>query len=267
MLEAVFSELGLSDITHRVYAHLLENGPSTARQAAERLGIPRPSVYNHLNILIRSGLVAESDRDNTKLFAVTDPQNVPRLIADKMEALGRKKREVELILPTLSRQAQSIEPKIKFYSGAEGIRQILKDMLWYKDIETYTMWPIAEMVGILGAEYLADLNRKRIRQRISIKGVWPRGKAVKLREYPFLGVGKGHLRELRLAPKRCGWDMSYWIYTDKVAFISSKKEGFGFIVHSRDFAGLQKVQFDEMWRVSDPIKPEPKYTDAFLETV
>ena len=61
--------------------------------------------------------------------------------------------------------------------------------------------------------------------------------------------------------------MSYWIYADKVAFISSKKEGFGFIVHSRDFAGLQKVQFDEMWRVSDPIKPEPKYTDAFLGTV
>ena len=46
------------------------------------------------------------------------------------------------------------------------------------------------------------------------------------------------------------WDMGYWMYEDKVAFLSSEKEGFGFVIHSKDFANLIKVQFEEIWKVS-----------------
>jgi hypothetical protein len=37
--------------------------------------------------------------------------------------------------------------------------------------------------------------------------------------------------------------MSYWLYADKAAFISSRRETFGFIIHSKDFAELIKAQF------------------------
>ena len=37
--------------------------------------------------------------------------------------------------------------------------------------------------------------------------------------------------------------MSYW-YADKVAFISSRQETFGFVIHSRDFAEMMKAQFE-----------------------
>jgi len=171
------------------------------------------------------------------------------------------------MLPTLSKQTKNIEPKIKFYSGAEGVKQVLRDMLWYKNIETLTMWPMSEMVEILDKEYLADLNRKRIRRNISIKGIWPESKAVNLKEYPFLGVGKKHLRELRIAPKNMRWNMSYWLYEDKVAFISSRQEGFGFVVHSKDFSDLIRTQFEVIWEISKRIKPQSKYTDKFLETI
>ncbi len=267
MLETTFSELGLSGVAYRIYARLLEYGPSSARQLAEHLNMPRPSVYDHLKTLIQQGLVVESTTDSKKFFSVADTKNVSRLLSTRIDTLAKQKEEIELLLPTLSQNATPLEPKIQFYSGANGIKQILKDMLWYEHIETYTMWPISDMVEILGAEYLADLNRKRIRQHISIKGVWPKDKTVAFKEYPFLGVGKGYLRELRTAPKHMTWDMSYWIYADKVAFISSKKEGFGFIVHSKDFAELLKLQFKAVWDLSKPIKPQPQYTDAFLKTV
>lgn len=110
------------------------------------------------------------------------------------------------------------------------------------------MWPISEMVDILGREYIADLNRRRIRQKISIRGVWPRDKSVDLKEHPFLGIGKGHLRELRFAPKEMIWNMSCWLYADKVAFISSRQEFFGLVIHSKDFVELQKAQFEVIWK-------------------
>jgi hypothetical protein len=49
------------------------------------------------------------------------------------------------------------------------------------------------------------------------------------------------------------WDMGYWLYEDKVAFLSSEKEGFGFVVQSKDFANLMKVQFEEIWKISTTV--------------
>jgi sugar-specific transcriptional regulator TrmB len=267
MLHKILLHLGIPENAHRVYLHLVEKGPTSARQLAENLNMPRPSVYDNLELLMKRGLVVDRYEENRKMFQVDDVKNLSRLIQEKMDALRRDEQEFNTLLPNLARQTKTIEPKIRFYSGVEGVRHVLQDMLWYDNTETLTMWPISEMIEILGDDYLADLNRKRIRQKISIRGIWPRNKAVNLKKYPFLGVGKEHLRELRLAPPKMSWNMSYWLYADKVAFISSRKETFGFVVHSKDFTELMQTQFEIIWDLSKPIKPQPKYTNAFLKTL
>lgn len=266
MIYKILKEAGIPEIASLIYEELL-TGPSSARQLAEKLNIPRPSVYDNLKLLMKNGLVVERHEENKKIFGVDDIKNLPHLFQSKIERLKKHADELEELLPTLTKQAKSFEPKIKFYAGPEGIKQVLSNLLWYNNIETLTMWPISEMAEILGKEYLINLNRRRIRQGISIRGIWPQDKTVKFKDYPFLGVGKGHLRELRLAPKEMTWQMSYWLYADKVAFISSKKELFGFVVHSHDFATLIKAQFEVIWKISKPIQPQPQYTDAFLKTV
>ncbi|KKU48797.1 hypothetical protein A3H10_01580 [Candidatus Uhrbacteria bacterium RIFCSPLOWO2_12_FULL_46_10] len=267
MLNKILSDIGLPEATIRIYTQLLQGGSLSARQLAENLGLPRPSVYDNLKLLRQRGLVVERQEDNKKIFQLDDLKNLPQLLQERIDKLTQDKGEINDLLPTLARQGRTIEPKIRFYSGVDGVKQVLRDMLWYHDIETLTMWPISEMVEILGADYLATLNRRRIRQRISIRGIWPHDKIVSLKKYPFLGVGGQHLRELRLAPAGITWNMSYWLYADKVAFISSRQETFGFIVHSQDFADLIKAPFEIVWKISKPIKPQPQYTDSFLKTV
>jgi hypothetical protein len=61
-----------------------------------------------------------------------------------------------------------------------------------------------------------------------------------------------HLRELRFAPKGMTWNMGYWMYENRVAFLSSEKEGFGFVIHSKEFAQMMRLQFEQMWKVSKP---------------
>jgi len=267
MLQNILKNIGLSETTSRIYLRLLELGTTSARQLAENLNIPRPSVYDNLKILIRLGLVTELEQDNKKLFQVDDINNLSRLVKDKIENLQQQEKKIKQIMPTLSRQLDYLEPKIKFYSGAEGIRRALNDLFWYENIETLCIWPISEMIEVLGADYLLENNRKRIKRKISIRAVWPQDKVVKFKQFPFLGVSKEFFREIRLASKDMTWNMGYWLYADKVAFISSRKESFGFTVHSRDFTELMKSQFELVWPLCQKIKVNPKDTESFLKSL
>lgn len=266
MIEKILKDLGLNENASAIYLLLLNGGASSARYLADRLGLPRPTVYDNLKLLIENGLVIERNEENKKVFQIDDIKNIEQLVQSKIESFNLYKKEVKK-LASKKIVKDSAEPKIKFYFGPDGIKQVLKDLLWHENIETYTMWPISEMVEILGKEYLEVLNRRRIKKNISIKGIWPADKKVNFKDHPYLGVGKGHLRELRVAPKGMTWEMSYWLYENKVAFISSKQEGFGFVINSRDFANLIKTQFRVIWGLSTPIKAEPEHTDKFLKTV
>jgi len=267
MLQDILKNIGLSETATRIYLRLLESGISSARQLAENLNMPRPSVYDNLKILISLGLVTEIDQENKKLFRVDDVKNVSRLVNEKISNLQNQNKQLEEILPKISSQSDFLEPKIKFYKGQEGVRRALNDILWYENTETLCIWPISEMLEVLGSEWLSNHNKKRIRKKISIRSIWPPDKAVKFKQYPFLGVGKEFYREIRLAPKGMSWNMGLWVYADKVTFTSSRKESFGFTVTSRDFMELIKSQFELVWPLCKKIEIDPKDTAGFLKTV
>ncbi len=267
MLDKIFKELNLPTSAQKIFTDLVDKGPSTARLISERLSMPRPSVYDNIKILIQSGLVTERDEENKKIFCVDDIENIPNLLQSKIDSLETEKASFAKLLPSLLKKTHFIEPKIKFYSGKEGLRQVMNHIMWHTNITTTIMWPMHEIIHVLGADYLEELNRKRIKRNISIRGIYPHDSKPDLKKYPFLGIGGEHLREIRLAPKDMAWDMGYWMFEDKVAFISSQKESFGFVVHSRDFANLMKTQFETIWKVSKPAKSEPAHTDVFLNSI
>ncbi len=267
MLQDILKNLNIPETATRVYLRLLEVGISSARQLAENLNIPRPSVYDNLKILIKLGLVTEIDQENKKLFRIDDIKNLSHLVKGKIDNLQQQEKKLKDIIPSLAKQLDYLEPKIKFYSGQEGIRRATNDILWYENIETLAIWPISEIMEVLGPDYLRENNRKRIKRKISIRAIWPRDKAVKFKQYPFMGVGKDFYREIRLASSGMTWNMGYWLYADKIAFISSRKESFGFTVHSRDFTELIKSQFELVWPLCQKIKVNPKDTADFLKTI
>lgn len=259
--------VGLPDTAAQIYFQLLTKSSLTARQLADQLGVSRPSVYDHLKTLMNADLAVEVTRDDKTYFAVTEPRSLTDYVDEQIRLLSAGKQFLGEALPGLRSLGESNEPRVKFYAGVEGVKRVLQDLLWRQDIETLTMWPMTEMVEVLGADYLKDLNRRRIRNKISVRSIWPHGNGARFKEIPFLGVGPGHLRESRYAPKGMKWDMSYWLYEDKVAFISSSKERFGLLVQSKDFVSLIKANFEVVWSASTPVKPEPKFTDQFLKEI
>ncbi len=250
MIGKILDSINIPLNAQKAYTTLLSEGSMSARTLAEKLGMPKATTYDALNILTNAGLVISRDEDGRAIFGVNDPNALAILLDQKIGELQASKKEVRVILESLRKQSQTIEPKIRFFSDKEGVQKILNDILWYKNIETYTLWPMDEMLELLGTEYLEWHNKRRVEQGISLKSLRQYGSKVNFTKYPYLSTKKQYLRELRYAPKSMDFDMSYWIYADNVAFISVSGGPFGFIVHSKEFSTMLKLHFDLLWNVS-----------------
>jgi sugar-specific transcriptional regulator TrmB len=229
-----------------VYVELAQRGESSARLLAERLGVARPSVYDHLAPLISLGLVILLDRDGKTVFAIHDLADLERLIEEKKERMVILKKRFEQERDMLMSSVVATEPKIKFFEGKEGIIHIMRDMLWEAEGGLKTVWPYQEMLLLLGQTELEEFNRKRIRNKTALRSIW----TSKPKQMQHIWKGGDFKVERRYAPKNFTPAMGYNIYGDKVSFMSSGKESYGFIVRSEDFVQLMSAQFEVLWKES-----------------
>jgi sugar-specific transcriptional regulator TrmB len=246
ILDQVLTELALPLTAKRVYVFLAENGAASARTIAERLSLPRTSIYDHVAPLIETGVVTLIERDGKKVFSVSSVDELIRLMRSRQERVSMLTNTLAHERDTLVKQIETINPKIKFFEGKDGIAQILIDMLWEGVEEVRTVWPYYEMLQVLGEDALEEFNRKRIRHKIGLRSVWtdrPKGNA-------HIWQGGDYKVERRYAPRGFTPVMGYSLYKDKVMFVSSHDEYYGFIVHSKDFSKLQSAQFELLWSMS-----------------
>lgn len=246
-LDEILRDLDLPPTSSKIYRELLENGEAPARILSERLRITRPSTYDHLSLLKKRGLIIEKKIENKAYFSTSDVREISVALKDKITVLSDHEKIFATMLPSLLRQKKTEAPVIKFFEGAEGLKYLLHDVLWNKGETIYTMWPHEEMQKVIDKETLIRFNDKRIKANIKVHALWP--KTMKpTKEY--IWNGKDALTKRKYAPKNMEWSMGYTIYGDKVSFISSHKEVFGFIVQSQEFAMLMKLQFDTLWTLS-----------------
>ena len=246
-LEDILHSIDLPPSSQKIYKELLENGETTARMLSERLSLTRPSTYDHLALLKKKGLIVEKKIENKKYFAIDDMHHIGTQLQEKVEELTEKQKIFTTLLPELLKKSHTDTPTIKFFEGKLGLTYLLNDILWHKGKTIYTMWPYDEMLRVLGKEPLIRFNERRLQSKITIHTLWPH---TKKSTNDYIWNGKDLLTKRRNAKHGVSWNMGYTIYGDKVSFISSHKEVFGFIVSSKDFAELMKVQFDALWEES-----------------
>jgi HTH-type transcriptional regulator, sugar sensing transcriptional regulator len=269
MLDNIFKQLGLKLEHSNVYLGLLESGITPAGKLAKRLNVPRSTVYGLLEELSQAGLVLQNEKENVKLWQAVEPEKIKNIINDKINDLENTRSSFESIIDDLknSQKTDFVSPKFTYFEGVDEMRIMLKDVLLYDDLETELCWPVKDMMRVLGAEYLNEFNKKRVRNNISIRVIWPQDKTSDVEENLFLAPGKEVKREVRLAPEGIDFSMGYWAYGNKVMFMSSKAENFGFIVESKEMRQLQKTQFETLWQISEALKSDPKLSQKFMDEV
>jgi HTH-type transcriptional regulator, sugar sensing transcriptional regulator len=245
-IKSVLTDIGIVPAAQEVYIALLEEGDATARVVAHRTGITRTSVYDHIKTLSAYGLVTERLIEGAATFAISDVRRLSALLDDRIDRLASRKQALEKNLASLIRKSASVQPKIRYFEGEEGAKQLLKDILWYDDIPLSLYWPYEQMLNLLGAKFLLWFNERRLARNIPIKTIWAAEKSKKTASI----FDDGADVERRYLSQKNAPTMGYVIYDRKVAFISSGKESFGFIVESEEFTALQRMQFETLWAVA-----------------
>lgn len=241
-ISAALRRLELSDGEQVVYLSLLRTGRATARMLADRTGLTRPSVYDQLKKLIALSLVVELDIEGKAHFAAGDIKHLDALLLDKIDRLEQSRQFLLEALPTIESGVDTVVPKIRFFEGEEGMKQLMKDLMWHDNIKLFVSWNDVEMKKVYDSAFLTWWNDRRVLRKISITWRIPLQRNLKKKALPHFYDSNLDIIEYSNSSEDV--HMTQMIYANKVACISSNKEAFGFIVESQEFTALERLKFN-----------------------
>lgn len=243
-VSAALRRLEMSEGEQVIYLSLLREGRASARLLSGRTGLTRTSVYDQIKKLVALNLVVELEVEGKAHFAAADLKYLDALLGDKIDRLEQSRAFLAEALPLLKERVTTASPKIRFFEGEEGVKQILKDLMWYDHLTIDVVWPVVSMNQVFAESFLRWFDeRRQLRQitaRATIIGSATKQKGDMLSSayHPFT-----HARDRVTYGADMDITMARIIYGHKVACISSQKEAFGFIVESAEFSALEETLF------------------------
>jgi sugar-specific transcriptional regulator TrmB len=130
-VESALRGLGLSESEVDVYKASLSLGPRPASIIAEKAGLKRSHTYNIISALQKRGIVQEIIKNGVRHFSCSPPSSLISLMDAQLCDLSQKKERLEAVIPKLLTMLGGIskQPRVKFYQGEQGIRDIFEDIL------------------------------------------------------------------------------------------------------------------------------------------
>ncbi len=229
----------------KIYLKLLEYGSARANILAKATNENRTSTYSLLNSMLKKGLVNYYKKANIKYYSATSPKI---LIEGLQEDTNQLMRMLPELLAITNQYAQ--KPKISFYEGVEGIKQIAKTMLEvpnsvrdsFMGLDKEKLDP--EVKKYIEQEFLEKRVAKNIGYRGIVSGYMPMAKGLPRNQ-------KSHLREVRtIDPKKFPLKIHVDVYPpNRVAIFSYHKgEVMGVIIEHNSFYTTMKTIFQLAWQ-------------------
>lgn len=244
MLITKLLELGLREDEAKVYLAALELGGSHVSAIAKKADIHRVNCYKILDDLVAKGLVSSYTKNNMKNYAV----ETPRILVQKQE---ERLEQAKRLLPELFSitNALAYKPKIQYYEGREGVKNIFEDTLSAEgEMLGYTN--LQAIPYIVSEEYLRDYARKKIERRIKTRMLSPLSKSARkyLDRYYPKNFDANLVEIFFINPKQFPFEYEITIYGSHVAIISlNPDELIGMIIESPRYAKTQRAIFNLAW--------------------
>lgn len=247
-MEDKLAKIGITGKLFKLYLAAVELGEAPVQEVAARAGLARTTAYDVLQRLEQEELIRIEERAGRRFVVAEDPVGM-------LQRLELRKQVISDVMPqirSLYNRAKG-KPQIRFYEGEEGIHTVLWDTLTCQSKVLCGILSMNELIETPGLKEMDVYIDERVKRGITLKVLRSRNKDVE-RIWPS---GTPHLRELRYAPEHITLGVTQYVYDDKVSIISSKRENYGLIIESEDFARLQSVMFETLWAISSPAAAEP----------
>lgn len=243
-IKNILEQLGLKDKKAEVYLAALELGSATVIEISKKAGIKRTTCYDILVDLIKMGLISETSKGKKRLFIGEDPEKI-------LNDLEGKEKLFSEILPQLKSiyNIKGVKPKIRFYEGKEGLKEVYVDTLKYAG--EILAFASEDVVRVLGEEWAIDYLKKRVKKGVHVRAVLPKT------EYISKAVQKD--RELLrmskfINPEKYPFSIEINIYGHKKVALMSSREQMGIIIEGDEIYKTMKFIFELAWDILPEIK-------------
>lgn len=228
---------------------------ATVVQLARVLNVARPTVYDRLEQLIAKHLVKKGREESGSVYYPERTEEILHLYEEKKKAIERDKK---LLGETLHKtmQVSSYSPRFTVLRGDTAADQLFRDVLRSREKSVCFFWPAKEMLHTVPDDVFQFWYRERIDRGIFLKILWPKKQYVPIEKTSILGSvdTKKALREIRILPDALDTTMAHCIYGNKVGFLSSTREYYGFIIDSKELSENLRGQFEYLWKQSRKYK-------------
>lgn len=233
-------KLGLTEKEARVYLAALELGETNIQRISKKSGIKRTTSYDIIESLKEKGLISYIKKQNRTLYYAQDPREIENMLEEKKNILKKIMPELLSITNLWDRK-----PKINFFEGVEGIKEIYKDMLRYPGKEVRA-W-IAETAF---SDNFKNFFYDYFTPQRKVKKIWVRAfiqNSNDMREYKKREAEE--LRKSKIIPENFQIKASINLYgTNKISIIAFE-EKIGLIIESEKiFLTLENI-FEMLWEV------------------
>ncbi|MDO8642829.1 MAG: helix-turn-helix domain-containing protein [Candidatus Woesearchaeota archaeon] len=232
----ILEAIGLGKNEIKVYVRLLQRGPSTAGEVAEKMDIHRPNVYDALEKLIALGLVTYIFQNEKKIFQATDPAAVCSLMEEKKLQLSR-------LVPELKMHAQLAGPKPKahIFEGIAGIKAMTDDQL-ASGAPIYS-FGIPRDVSERMKSFVVIYHERRMRQKQWQYHLYNENAQERIAYLNTLPCTRA-----AFLPKEYDSPATTNVYDNKVSFFIWADEPFGVIIDDERMAASYTNYFKLLWK-------------------
>ena len=243
-LRKIIQDNGLSEKEAKIYLANLEVGTNKVSVIAKKARLNRVTTYDILERLLEKGLSSLIIQDGQKVYTALDPKLLIRRSKEKV-------KQLEKSLPLLKKLSSKTDhPKIEYFEGLEGIKQVYTDTLSAKtEILNYAS---SQLIREIWPEYDEQYVSKRVKKKIFLRGIAP---------YDEYGIkvakeNKAAHRDIRLVTgEEFDFSNEINIYDDKVSIISLKHDLVGIIIENEDIANTQRIIFKMAWEFTKLTTP------------
>ncbi|AKM82231.1 TPA: hypothetical protein DD449_03945 [Candidatus Berkelbacteria bacterium] len=222
---------GLDEEEFHVYKALLSLKRGTVLQLAAISGEKRSNLYRILDNLMAKRLVSEIYEGKKHFYIAESPKVL-------MDFINQQKERISEIIPELETiEKEALErPKIKFYEGKNGIKNLYDELIMPNQEILAFAWPDKLLDKI---DFHNEFVKTRLKHNMPVRAIYPDNRAARLRN-----TG---LKESKYSKKLPAFDATMLISGNKVVLFSMKNWITGVLIDNKEIADCLKALFDGYW--------------------
>ena len=156
--------LGLTPSEVSVYLNLVQFGPGTASEVAQRCNLNRSTAYVQLSSLINDGLVNNYKLKKKTCFSAESPKHLERFLEKKLHTIEDQIEESGPLIEDLLKifAKNDTKPSLRVFDGKDGLITMGNELLNSGVPEYYAAYSFDEIYAVFGQQELANYNEKRV---------------------------------------------------------------------------------------------------------